>query len=289
MKPLYWFLIAGGVLAMAAASKKAPAKLKRPLWKLPGRIQRPGATPASPETTRPAGRPAGGGIIETIKEKVEDVVTPVTERVKEAVSALADRAAGRAKLDPAVVQAIMDVESGRYGVDAVRFEPHMFHRYNTVGHDKGNTREAYALKPRQAKNIHRVPWTPEDGDRGISRVSSETNYAAFQRAYAVDPWAAVTATSWGAFQVTDPTWHLGVTYKEFMRRWLHEDRAQLSIDLLVGWIKHYKNAREAAQAAVEAGGDPDTWIPFVEQYNGPKGVTVNRYHEKLAAAYARYA
>lgn len=89
--------------------------------------------------------------------------------------------ARRIGIEPNVLRAIERIESsGR--PNAVRFEPHLFHRDT----DGRFTRQ-------------QVPWTPERGN--VSLTPSETNRAAFERAFRLDPATAVTSTSWGTYQV----------------------------------------------------------------------------------------
>ena len=91
--------------------------------------------------------------------------------------------ADRAGIPLRILLAIRAVESGG-SASAVRFEPHLFHR------DTGGrfTRA-------------QVPWTPAPGRGSVSLTPSETNRAAFERAFRLEPRIAVTSSSWGAYQV----------------------------------------------------------------------------------------
>ena len=80
-----------------------------------------------------------------------------------------------------ILLAIRSVESSG-NPRAVRFEPHLFHR---------DTSNIFTTS--------QVPWTRSRGP--VSLVSSETNRAAFERAFRLDPVNAVTSTSWGPYQV----------------------------------------------------------------------------------------
>lgn len=80
-----------------------------------------------------------------------------------------------------ILLAIRAVESSG-NPRAVRFEPHLFHR---------DTSNRFTTS--------QVPWTRSRGP--VSLVSSETNRAAFERAFRLDHVNAVTSTSWGPYQV----------------------------------------------------------------------------------------
>lgn len=218
---------------------------------------------------------------ETVVEDVQEVFMPGVSDTARAVARETD-------FSPATVQAIMDVES-RAGPDAIRFEPHIFHRWTTVGTPWST--EAQALRPEQAKHGDEVPWTPANWPKvKASKVGAETNDSAFWRAYKVDPEAAVRSTSWGLFQVLDPIENLGApSWREWMNRWGSEDHAKLSTELFFGWFERNPGVKTLVAQAENAGGTAAAWLPFALKYNGPTAVETNRYHEKLAAAYRQYA
>lgn len=93
--------------------------------------------------------------------------------------------ATRAGIPLRILLAIRSVESGG-NVRAVRFEPHVFHR-ETAGRF----------------TTAQVPWTRSGRPRkeAVSYTPSETNRAAFERAFRYDPRVAVRSSSWGAYQV----------------------------------------------------------------------------------------
>lgn len=159
-------------------------------------------------------------------------------------------------IDPSMLRAIRTVESSGKP-SAVRFEPHVFHR-ETGGAYRGE-----------------IPYTPGEG-RAASTVRSETNRAAFERAYRLDPDAAVRATSWGAYQILGG--HLIRLYESPSAgvRAFDRNPARVSDELLVAWFADRPDALEAAREHDFAG--------FARRYNGAM-YYVRGYDRKLAEAY----
>jgi len=182
------------------------------------------------------------------------LVDPISDHV----TSTADRLGVR----PELLEAFRLVESGR-GPDAaraIRFEPHVFLR----------------LVPGAA-----IPYTPSS--RGAwSLTASETGREAFDRAYALDAFAAVKATSWGLFQVLGE--HLldahrdgdGEESPEAAIAHHETDPVGSSFRLVESWFRASPRALAAAQA------DPPDLRRLVRYYNGPG--QVDRYAGKLEAA-----
>lgn len=141
--------------------------------------------------------------------------------------------------------AIRSVESsGR--TRAVRFEPHVFHR-----------RTARRFTTSQ------VPWTRSGrpGKEAVSYVPSETNRAAFERAFRYDPTAAVQSSSWGAYQVLGE--HLlsatGLDPARAVAAFDAEPE-RVGREMFVSWMRANENAQRYANALnIEA---------LAEIYNG---------------------
>lgn len=141
--------------------------------------------------------------------------------------------------------AIRSVESaGR--VRAVRFEPHLFHRLTS-----------------NRFSTSQVPWTRSGrpGKPAVSYVSSETNRAAFERAFRYDPDAAVKSSSWGSYQVLGG--HLLTVTRLTPARAVAAFDAEperISREMFVSWMRANSNARRAAnEGNIEA---------LAEIYNG---------------------
>lgn len=92
------------------------------------------------------------------------------------------RLANEAGIPVPVLRAIRSVESGTNPA-ALRFEPTLFRRD----------------APQHASQIPYTPSSPSGG--GPSHVASETNRAAFEHAFSIDPTVAVRSTSFGSYQV----------------------------------------------------------------------------------------
>jgi len=140
-----------------------------------------------------------------------------------------------------VLLAIRAVESGG-DARAVRFEPHVFHRLTS-----------------NRFTTSQVPWTKSRGS--VSLIPSETNRAAFERAFRLDPANAVKSTSWGPYQVLGD--HLlSVRGPNPATAVAAFDANPLPVgeEMFVSWMR----SRPAARAAANAG-DIEA---LAELYNG---------------------
>ena len=148
-----------------------------------------------------------------------------------------------------VIQAIEAVESNG-APTAIRFEPHVFHR-------------------RRPDLASKVPFTR--GPRGFSVLGEETDQSAFERAFELDPEAAVASTSWGLYQVmghpsllelhnNDPVHAADSFYAE---------PEAVSYRLLARWFKGNPRALTAAKER--------NWRRLARYYNGPGQVD---YYER---------
>lgn len=162
-----------------------------------------------------------------------------------------DELAAEAQIPVGVLRAIRSVESGSNPA-ATRFEPHLFLR----------------LRPGAP-----IPYTPGP-TMAASRVASETNRAAFDRARAIDERAAIKSTSWGLYQVLGQ--HLLDLYPSDPVGAFYRDPAGVSDRLLVKWFQGRPSAASAARA-----------LDFTElayRYNGSR---ISPWGARVAAAYAR--
>lgn len=172
----------------------------------------------------------------------------------EAVEGLSiDSLASETGLEPAFIKAILKIESAG-NPRAIRFEPHLFNRKSRAG---------------------QVPFTPAQG-KSFSLIRSETNKDAFDRAFQIDPEAAVRSTSWGLGQVLGG--HLISLYgsPEKSVEAFYSNPKQVSFQLIVEWLK-------ANPAAITAANSHD-WAGFARIYNGPN-YRMNNYNKKLEQAY----
>lgn len=171
------------------------------------------------------------------------------------------------------VAAIRAVESGKGGPSAVRFEPNKFWRI--VKHLPGNATGPQIRAALTPADLAAVPYTPcnlswrtANGlppcrhDRAASEVSAETNRAAFERAFRVDPRAAVDASSWGSFQTLTfgllDLWPRKTPAEAVAA--FDASPAEASEAMLIGWLRQNPVALQAAQRR--------DVFNFVCRYNG---------------------
>lgn len=156
-------------------------------------------------------------------------------------------------IEPAFLKAILQQESAG-NPSAIRFEPHLFNRKSNKG---------------------TVPFTPASG-KSFSLTRSETDKGAFDRAFGIDPDAAVRSTSWGLGQVLGG--HLINLYGGPERgvQAFYANPRKVSLELIVEWIK-------ANPAAVTAARNKD-FAGFARIYNGAN-YRMNNYDVKLERGY----
>lgn len=159
--------------------------------------------------------------------------------------------AAQAQIPVGVLRAIRSVESGGNPA-AIRFEPHLFLR----------------RVPGAA-----IPYT-HGPTQAASRVASETNRAAFERARAINEQAAIQSTSWGLYQVLGQ--HLLTAFPSNPVSSFFADPQGASDRLLVSWFR----ANPAAAAAARA-------LNFTELARRYNGSSLSPWGTRVAAAYAR--
>ena len=167
----------------------------------------------------------------------------------------------------AVVQAIEAVESGGRPA-AVRFEPHLWHRH----YKKLGLTEAQ----RDAMPFTRNP----DNKPPFSKVRSETNETAFNKALEINPSAALYCTSFGLYQVMGyqfPNYKNKTKAREHVVRF-RQDPVGVSYELLEVWFGKNSKAQQAAKTK--------DWRELARRYNGPANVAV--YAPRLSREYAAF-
>lgn len=161
--------------------------------------------------------------------------------------------AARAGIPVSILLAIRAVESGGRA-SAVRFEPHVFHARTgsnpTCRSTPGRCTTAQIQTAARPDHLSAVPWTPSgrEGRPSVSYIGSETNRAAFERAFRLDPVAAVRSTSWGEYQVLGG--HLlstqGGTPAQSVAAF-DRDPAGVGRAMLISWFADSDAARALAQ------------------------------------------
>lgn len=189
--------------------------------------------------------------------------------------------AERAGIPLRILLAIRAVESGG-SASAVRFEPHVFHARTgsnpTCRSSPGQCTTAQIRAAARSDYLAVVPWTPSgrQGRPSVSYIAAETNRAAFERAFRLDPVAAVRSTSWGEYQVLGG--HLlstqGGTPAQAVAAF-DRDPAGVGRAMLISWFADNDDARALAQR-----GDVEALAML---YNGSRqwGIALRRALERI--------
>ena len=250
-------------------TRTGPFALAKETFTAQGRSARLSFTqaPQSPIAGPSLNLPTGGATSAGYSGGCPDILQ--TQRIQES--------ADRLGMEPEILAAIAKVESGRRGATSLRFEPHIFLRNNKkyegqIPYTRG---DSFCPESRKGKCLEHVSYKSE-----------ETNATAFEIAYAIDPDAAISATSFGSFQVianknirrsltgggSDP--------EEFIERF-RSDPEGLSQDLLETYMGRVKT--KSGKSLIEVAKEKD-WVSFAERYNGA-GQAKQGYSDKLEAAY----
>ena len=176
-------------------------------------------------------------------------------------TAAQQNAAEQLGVEAAVIQAIEAVESGGRPA-AVRFEPHLWHR-------------KYAEFGLTEAQRDQMPFT-RNNEVPFSRVGSETNEAAFNKAMTISGPLALYSTSFGLYQVMGYNFTNFKTDAEGIVARFRADPEGVSYELLVTWFRGNPKAIEAAKNK--------DWAELARRYNGPANVA--RYAPRLEREYA---
>jgi hypothetical protein len=165
----------------------------------------------------------------------------------------------------AAVKAVTEVESGhtgfyRSGKIIIKFEGHIFHLYTKGKYDQSHPHISYPH------------WTEQYSEFG------EAAYNRFNEAFALDPHAAMFATSWGAFQIMGDNYSSCnfKTVNDFVD-YLKKGEAQQ----LIAFCRYVKSERIDKYLIAK------NWASFAYRYNGAL-YQKNNYDARLASAYLRY-
>lgn len=179
-----------------------------------------------------------------------------------------DAAAAGAGLEPAMIGAVLEVESNGRGFDPITrlpiilYEPHQFSRLTSHRFDDAAPAVSYRA------------WGAKPYPR-----TQEGRYEQLMTAVGLDPGAALGAASWGLFQIMGYHWKaLGhADPLAFVLSMARNEAGQLAA--FIAFVR--ENGLLAKLKAKD-------WAGFARGYNGP-GYATNRYDAKLASAYARHA
>jgi len=170
-------------------------------------------------------------------------------------------AAGSLGCEVAAIRAVAKVESARKPFDelgrpTILYERHLFHRLTGARFD------------RQPDLSNREPG-------GYGKFSAQ--YPKLERAYALDPDAALQACSWGMFQILGMNHEAAgcATVFDYVKA-----MCQTEADHLRAFVSFIK-ANPTMNAALR---NLD-WVGFARRYNGP-GYHRNDYDRRMASAYS---
>lgn len=198
--------------------------------------------------------------------------------------------ANEAQIPVTALRSIRSVESGANPA-AIRFEPHLYWRMRK-GLPSSGTTGAQIRGAMTAADMAAVPYTPGNTswrsanglepcriDRSASCTGSETNRAAFERAFRLAPAEAVKATSWGSYQVLGS--HLLGLYGNSPSAAVRAFDAEPMVvgeRLLASWMRGNPRAQVAARAM--------DWAELAHRYNGCSDCTA--YVTRLREAHSRW-
>ena len=176
-------------------------------------------------------------------------------------------AAKKLRTGVAEIKTVAEVESDGNGFNAdtglvvIRFEPHRFSFLTKGAYDKTYPHLSFPV------------WKP-------GYPSGETqSWRLFREAAALNPNAAVKATSWGKFQILGENFEATgcETLGEFVKRMEASEGEQLDMfcSLVLDWglddeLREHK------------------WAAFARVYNG-KGFAKNKYDTRMAAFYKKFS
>lgn len=170
-------------------------------------------------------------------------------------------------VETAAVRAVSEVEAGgRTGFDdkkrpKILFEIHLFRENTKSRYDKSHPHLSAPYKSPLRKASYR-----------------KDQWAVLKEAFALDSDAAVKSASWGMFQV------LGSNYKmcgwSNVRQFVY-DMFESEAQHMRAFLGYCKGANLVRYMKTK------NWASFAAGYNGPDYAS-NRYHIKMAEAYARY-
>jgi len=256
--------------------------------------------------TNPPGG-SGGGVLGMLSARADlRAAGTASERAQRMVAKL--KIATGTDFSVALIMAFIRVESGGRTPtrNLVRFEPHVFGGYSaypTAG-PRGSGATMYMkgkTKKWQRPDLiahGEVPYWPRGGPRGtapfVDGKRANTNRAAFERAYKLDPWAAIRSTSWGAYQVMGG--HLLKLYNDNPQKALEgydKNPLEVSDDMAVAWFKSAMRGRKKKKLdrrfseAVTM--NPPDFVTLAGVYNGPGkkesyGAQIKKWYNKYSSA-----
>lgn len=171
----------------------------------------------------------------------------------------------------AAFRAVIQVEAGGKGYDKSNRPKALFERHHFYKHLK-------AFPDKLAKAIEQGLAYPKWGEKPYPK-GSDAVYAEIEAAYEIDPDAALLSTSWGLPQI------MGSNFKMAGCSSVHE-MVEQSMESEANQLRQMANFLKSAGLADDLA--ELNWAAVARGYNGPQ-YAVNKYDEKLAAAYEAFA
>lgn len=182
-----------------------------------------------------------------------------------------DQIAADLGVEPAAFRAVIMVEAAGSGFDKAGRPKALFERHHFYKHLK----DAPILQANaEAEGLAYPKWGTKPYPKGSDAV-----YAEIERACAIDEEAALLSTSWGLGQI------MGSNYKLAGCASVHAMVSE-ACESEAGQVRQMASfiRKSGLQDELVA----KNWAGFAKGYNGPQ-YAQNKYDEKLAAAYAKFA
>lgn len=176
-----------------------------------------------------------------------------------------EEAAATLGCDLAAIHAVADVESAGSGFlpsmrPKILVEGHLFHKFSGGKYDKSHPTISY---PNWTKQFY---------------IGGEGEYKRLNEALALDPKAAMMATSWGRFQILGMNFELAgyASVDDFVTAMRASED-----DHLRAFVNFVKAKR------LDVALQKRQWADFARGYNGA-AYKKNNYHTRLAASYVKW-
>jgi hypothetical protein len=182
-----------------------------------------------------------------------------------------DKIAADLGVEPAAFRAVITVEAAGSGFDKAGRPRALFERHHFYRHLK----DAPGLQANaEAEGLAYPKWGTKPYPKGSDAV-----YEEIVRACAIDEEAALLSTSWGLGQIMGSNYKLAEcnSVQEMVSEACESEAGQ--VRQMASFIKKAGLQDELAAK---------NWVGFAKGYNGPQ-YAQNKYDEKLAAAYAKFA
>jgi hypothetical protein len=187
-------------------------------------------------------------------------------------------------IEPAVMQAVIKVESGGSGFLAngqpkILFEGHIFWKHLAAKKASGLIPEGPEYYAPNYPDIVYKNWTKQ------YYLGGEKEYLRLEKAVLIDRDSAYLSTSWGKFQILGENFEVagfkGKNVADFV-----EAQKVSELEQLKAFISFTTNTKYKGKALLEYLQAKD-WSSFARAYNGP-GYAQNQYDVKLEQAYNEF-